>query len=148
MNPVQLHLILTHVPVLGTVFGIFLFGLALVKRSEEVKRTGALVFVLSGLIALPTYFSGDSADAFLAKAHGDIVEQHEEIAAVALGAALVLGVFSLAGLLLFRKGRIFPNWYTGLALVFAVATFAVMAFTANLGGKIRHIEIRAESGPR
>jgi NO-binding membrane sensor protein with MHYT domain len=141
MNPVQIHLVLTHVPVLGTVFGMFLFGLAMLKKSEELRRTGALVFVLSALLALPTYFSGDSADSFLASMHADITEQHEEIAVLALGAALVLGLLSLAGLLWFRKGRSFPAWFTGVSLAIALLTFAAMTWTASLGGKIRHPEI-------
>jgi hypothetical protein len=141
MNPAQIHLVFTHVPVLGTAFGIFLFSLAMLKKSEELRRTGALVFVLSGLLALPTYFSGDSADIFLSKMHAEITEQHEEIAVVALCAALVLGAISLGGLLWFRKGRRFPGWFTGVSLAFALLTFGAMAWAANLGGKIRHPEI-------
>jgi hypothetical protein len=46
----------------------------------------------------------------------------------------------VAALILYRRSAL-PRWLTMLGLVAAVG--AMMAYTANLGGQIRHSEIRA-----
>jgi hypothetical protein len=38
MNPAHLHLMLNHIPVLGTAFCMALVGWALIQKSEELKR--------------------------------------------------------------------------------------------------------------
>jgi uncharacterized membrane protein len=53
-----------------------------------------------------------------------------------------LGVLTLAALWRYRK-RELPRGVAGAALFVAVGVTAVMAYTANLGGQIRHTEIRA-----
>ena len=70
------------------------------------------------------------------------LEAHEAAAVVALIAVETLGVLALAALLLFRK-RVLPRPLVGAALVFALVTAGWMAQTANLGGRIRHAELRA-----
>jgi len=56
-----------------------------------------------------------------------------------------LGVVSLAGLLFFRRSRTIPLWFSGFALVLSLAATGAMGWTANLGGQIRHSEIRDAS---
>ena len=38
MDPAHLHLMLNHIPVLGTAFGMALIAWALFRKSEELKR--------------------------------------------------------------------------------------------------------------
>lgn len=38
MNAMHLHLLLNHVPVLGTIFGLALLVPALLRRRDELKR--------------------------------------------------------------------------------------------------------------
>ena len=73
-----------------------------------------------------------------------VIGPHEESAEASLIAALVLGVLSCAGLLIYR-GREIPRGFTLATLVLALVVTAMMAWTANLGGRIRHTEIRGEA---
>ena len=62
MNAIHVHLMLTHVPVLGTVFGLGLLLVALWRRSDEVKKVALGVFVLAALFAVPVYLTGEPAE--------------------------------------------------------------------------------------
>jgi len=138
----------THLPVLGSLFGLLLLLLALLKGDYDLKRISFWVFVLAGLAAIPTYLTGRPASKLLMKMMPgmsmDAGDQHAEIAVIALTAACLLGVVSLAGLLAFRKPKRAPTWFTALALVLALVTTATMTWTASLGGNIRHPEIHSE----
>lgn len=148
MNSAHLHLITTHVPVLGSLFGLCLLLLGVLKHSEEFKRTSLQVFFVAALFVLPTYLSGRPASEMLLKLmpgmSRDAGDQHAEVALLALVASLVLGTVSLAGLVLFRKGNRLPGWFVLLTTVLALLTSSMMGWTANLGGKVRHMEIRTE----
>jgi len=62
MNWAHIHLSLNHLPVVGIIFGVLLLLLALLRKSEELKRVSLGVFVLTALIALPVYFTGEPAE--------------------------------------------------------------------------------------
>jgi hypothetical protein len=56
----------------------------------------------------------------------------------------VTGIAALIGLIIFRRAEKLPGWVIGAALVLSLATSGLMGWTANLGGQIRHTEIRAD----
>ena len=58
---VHLHLLLNHFPTVGMIVGFGIFLLALVKKSEDLKRGGLAVLFIIALVALPTYMTGYSA---------------------------------------------------------------------------------------
>jgi uncharacterized membrane protein len=63
---------------------------------------------------------------------------------VAFAGVLIVGVAALGGLIFFRRGKPVPNWPSVIVLVLSLIVFVLMARTANLGGLIRHTEIRAD----
>jgi protein-S-isoprenylcysteine O-methyltransferase Ste14 len=146
MNPAHLHLMMTHIPVLGTAFGLGLFLVSLFRGSEESKRISLWVFFLSAVAALPTYLTGRPAGALLLKLMPgmsmDPGDQHAEVAVLALTASLVLGAVALAGLVGFRRRPALPSWFAGLSLTLALVSAATLIWTASLGGKIRHPEVQ------
>jgi uncharacterized membrane protein len=147
MNWAHVHLMLNHLPVLGTVFGAVLLAWALLRRDQTMQRAALATFALAALAAIPVYLTGEpSEDAVehLAGTAEAAIESHEEAAVIALIAVEALGAMALAALLLFR-GRAIPRPLTTAALVFALATAGWMAQTANLGGRIRHAELRANA---
>ena len=73
------------------------------------------------------------------------MERHEEAAGFGFGGVAVLGVVSLALLIFFRRGRILPIWLSTSLLVASMVVSGLMAWTANLGGQIRHSEIRTSN---
>ena len=145
MNPTHLHLLLNHAPVFGTIFGLALLAFALWRKSEELKNTALGVFVVFTLLAVPVYLTGEPAEHAVKLLPGiskPIIEKHEDAAAIAFTGIVVLGVVALAGLLLFRRTKIMPVWFSLIMLAAALIVGGLMAWTANLGGQIRHPEIR------
>lgn len=145
MNATHLHLILNHIPVLGTFFGFFLLVLAVWRKREELKKVALGIFVIAALLAVPVFLTGEPAEDSVKPLPGvlhAIVEQHEEAASVAFASLIVLGLVALAGLLLFRRGKLVPVWFGGLLIVVSMIVSGAMGWTANLGGQVRHTEIR------
>jgi uncharacterized membrane protein len=150
MNAAHLHLILNHIPVLGTAFGLTLLAWALIRRSEELKRVSLGVFIVVALFGIPTYLTGEPAEEAIEHLPGvdeHSIEEHEDAAKFAFAGVLVLGAAALGGLILFRRSRPTPAWVAILVLVLAVLVFAMMVRTANLGGLIRHPELGSDFRP-
>ena len=149
MNPAHLHLLTNHLPVLGTIFALCLLLFALFRKSDELKKVSFGIFFLVALLSIPSYVSGEPAEdqveniATVSKA---FLEQHEDAAKVAFVGVLVLGALGLVGLLRYRFSKCACNWFSPVVLVAALVVTATMMWTANLGGKIRHSEIRGGTG--
>lgn len=138
---------LNHVPVFGTAFGLGLVGWALLRRSEELKRISLGIFIIVALLAIPAYLTGEPAEELVENLPGvskSSIEQHEEAAQVAFAGVLIVGVAALGGLIFFRHDKAIPNWLAVIVLVLSLIVFTLMARTADLGGLIRHPEIRQE----
>jgi len=145
MNTVHLHLLLNHLPVVGTLIGTLLLAVALLRRSDELGRVSLGLFALLGVIALAVYLTGEPAEDAVEKlpgfSHG-VVDRHQDAALVATIVVGLVGTFALASLLFYRR-RALPRWVTVLGFGAALVASSAMAYTANLGGQIRHTEIRA-----
>jgi hypothetical protein len=147
MNWAHVHLMLSHLPVVGTIFGVLLLLLALLRKSEELKRVSLGIFVLTALLAPPVYFTGEPAEKVVEHLPGvaePLIERHENAALFALLMAGGAGAVALAGLILFRRAEKLPGWIVAVTLVLSLATSGLMGWTANLGGQIRHTEIRTD----
>lgn len=144
MNAAQLHLLTVHLPVFGSASGLVLMLLALARNSESLVRT-ALGFVVVGtLLGVPAYFSGPGAMEVaqrFAPIDEHLVEQHAIIAKVAFFASLVLAAMAIKILWDARGAETGKG--TRISLLGAMLLIAwLMAWTAHLGGAIRHPEIR------
>jgi hypothetical protein len=58
MIPVQVHLFLNHVPVVGLIFGLVFLIIGMRRSSEPTFLTGLRILVGIGLIAVPVAISG------------------------------------------------------------------------------------------
>jgi hypothetical protein len=145
MNWAHVHLLINHVPVIGVLGILLVFVYGLARKSDEVKLLGLGLFVLIALITIAVYLTGGAAENMVKNLPGvtqSSIGTHEEMALLALVLMELLGVVALGGLFLFRKSGAFPQWYIALLLVIALASAGVVGLTANLGGQIRHTEIR------
>jgi hypothetical protein len=149
MNPVHIHLLLNHVPVIGTVIGILLLGYALLRRSQDVTRASLGIFVLAALAGGAVFLTGEPAEERVENLAGismPILERHEEAALIAALLLAAVGVFALVGLIVFRRREAgIPRGFATVALILALVPAAAMGYTANLGGQIRHSEIRSDA---
>lgn len=146
MNPAHLHLLLNHVPVLGTIFGVLLLIGALVRRNHTLLRVSFVAFIVAAAVAVPVFLTGEGAEERVEGQPGvtdAVIERHEDFSKIALGGAIALGVISLgAAIQSLRTQRTSPALGL-LILVASVTVSGLMAWTANLGGEIRHTEIRS-----
>lgn len=145
MDAAHFHLMLNHVPIVGTVFGTLLLGAALLRKSQELLKASLVMFVVCAAVAVPVYLTGEPAEHLVEHLPGvtePVIEAHEEAAESAFVAILVLGIAALAALVVFRGPKDIPRWCGFASLAVALAACGLMLRTANLGGKIRHTEIR------
>ena len=146
MDLTHTHLLLNHFPTIGSIIGAGLFVLALLMKSDDLKRASLVILLGIALISIPTYMSGNGAQQAIQSLQGvskSLVETHEGAAMEALAFMQVVGAFAWLGLWQFRRLGHLPGWNAGLILVLTLVTFGLMARASNIGGEIRHAEIRA-----
>lgn len=147
MSLIHLHLLLTHVPVVGAVLGVALLLLAARRRSDELTRLGLGFFALLGAVSLVVFLTGEPAEEIAERLPGfseALTERHEEMALIATISACTFGVLAAFALAVFRR-RALPRWAAPVAVVGSLGVSALMGYTANLGGQIRHTQIRSAS---
>ncbi|MEO6694591.1 MAG: hypothetical protein ABIY50_07640 [Ignavibacteria bacterium] len=151
MNSAHLHLVLNHIPVIGSAIAIFVLILGMLKKSDDVKKVGAMILLLTALITIPVYLSGKSSEAKIEGNYEDVdeefIEAHEEFALNSFIVMDIAGAIALFALVFYRKPKIFPNYISYLILFLLIISNGMMAYTANLGGKIHHPEIREDRMP-
>jgi hypothetical protein len=149
MDLTHIHLLLNHFPTIGNIIGGGLFLLSLITKSDDLKRASLVVLLGISLIAIPTYLSGNGAQDAIKSLPGvskSMIETHEGAALAALGFMEVTGAFAWLGLWQFRRLARVPGWNLAAILVLTLVSLGLMARASNLGGEIRHAEIRAGQG--
>jgi len=132
---------------MGILFGLGWLVFGLWRRSRELQKVALVMFVVAAVLAVPLYLTGEPGVGVLKGLPGfsdRVLEQHEASAGAALAGCIVLGILGLTGHILFR-GRALRGGFAVLLLLVALLVGSLMAWTANLGGQIRHSEIRALS---
>jgi uncharacterized membrane protein len=159
VNLAHVHLLLNHLPVIGTIIGFGLFLLGLAGKSDDLKRASLVIFVGISLLTIAAYMSGNGAQERICKAAQPedpcadpavskaMIEAHESAALVAFGFMELTGALAWLGLWHFRRLRRVPRWNTSAILLFSLATLLLMANAANVGGEIRHPEISVSASP-
>ncbi|HEU0078711.1 MAG TPA: hypothetical protein VFQ76_13750 [Longimicrobiaceae bacterium] len=145
MSTVHLHLLLNHVPVIGTLIGLCLLAWAVLRKDQGLARVTLGLFAVLAVVALATVLTGEPAEEAvegLAGVSESVIERHEAAALLATIALGLLGAVSL-GVLAWFRGRPLRRPVMVLVLALALVPAGMMAWTANLGGQIRHTEIRA-----
>ena len=142
-----MHLLLNHVPTVGTIVALGVLLLGFVKRSEELTRGALALFFAIALVSLPTYMTGYAAQKALKERPGvsaELIQRHQSAALVALIVMEATGVVAWFGLWQGRKPapRV-SRWNGPIVLLLASVTLGLMASAANIGGEITHPEIMA-----
>jgi hypothetical protein len=138
-------LVLNHIPLLGLLFGAALLAYGLWRGSEDVQKASLGLLAVTGLSALAVYLTGEPAEDVvegLAGVSHDAVEAHEEWGGYALVAGIATGVLALGTLLLGWLRERLGRGAVVLTLVLALLSSGLIGYTANLGGKVSHPELR------
>lgn len=146
MNAAQIHLALNHFPLILVIVGTLVLAYSLWRRQAQLRTLSLALFVGAALAALPTYFSGEGTEAIVERMPGvtdTVIDSHEDAASVTIALVEALGLASIVGWLAMRKRDAFVKPVVAALLVFGVGTLSSIAWTAHLGGQIRHTELRA-----
>ena len=152
MNWAHIHLVLTHIPVIGigAIFAFLLVGT--IRGSREIEWVSLQMFVALALLSIAVYLTGSPASHQMRELPGisrDTIHRHSSVADFAFGALEVLGALSLGVLIKFRNTAVIPTRIISTLLALALVVLLMMIWTANLGGRIRHPEINgARAVPR
>ncbi|MFB3915830.1 MAG: hypothetical protein ACE14M_03820 [Terriglobales bacterium] len=143
MNYAHAHLVLNHIPVIGIALSFLLLVYGILQRKDDLTKAALAGFVFMALVAVPAYLTGEPAEKVV-KGHPGVasaaIEVHEDAAGIAMAGMELLGIVALA-VLLFCRRRPVPVRVGFSTLVLALMLTGVMAWTANLGGKIHHTEL-------
>lgn len=145
MNQVHLHLIITHLPVFGSILGAFVLGYGIWRKTDQTKMAAYFLFIIAAIGAGIAYLTGEGAEEVVENLPGvseNIIKQHEEFAMFALVSLIVLGISSLVAIFLTYKKSALLKGASFVTLLISLISFALVAQTGYLGGQIRHTEIR------
>ncbi|MEI8098566.1 MAG: hypothetical protein WCG74_07010 [Sediminibacterium sp.] len=144
MNQTHIHLLITHLPIFGSMIGAFVLLYGIWSSSIQTKIASYLVLIISSLGAIVSYLTGEAAEETVEEIQGitkTIIEQHADFAVFAIIGLSVLGAMSIIGLILVSLKSSYEKAVSTLILLIALVSFAIVARTGYLGGQIRHTEI-------
>jgi len=144
MNIAYYHIILCHVPLIGMAFAMLLNIWALLKKSTDIKYASLSLYVLSAIISIPVYFTGDGAEQIVKTIPGiteTLIEPHEKMALYFFIGLAIIGVISIIGLIIEKKYKILFHKIIFVVIILAFLSSFFAVKTALSGGKIRHNEI-------
>ncbi len=144
MNLAHVHLLITHLPVFGSILGAIVLAYGLFSKSNHTISASYLVLILSALGAVISYFTGESAEELVEQIPGVLkkrIHEHEEAALFALISQIALGLNALVGLIFNLKNLNKARLIAQIALFVSLFCFTVIVRVGYLGGQIRHTEI-------
>ncbi len=140
----HLHILLNHFPSVGTVIAVGLFITSYHLKSEDLKRTSLVLFLLLGLIAIPTYISGAAARWAIQGNDGisrEIITAHMDVALMSFTFLGITGCLAWLALWQERRFASTPKWNLIAVLITSLISLLYMSRTGNIGGHINHPEL-------
>jgi uncharacterized membrane protein len=145
MDSTNFHLVLTHFPVIGIMFGVVLLAYGIYTKNTLFAKAGLISFIAAALVGIPAFLSGDGAAEALKQLKTvpeDLINSHEELGEKAIWVIGALGLLSVFGFYLdYKKDKRFRTACL-VILVFSCLTFILMAYVGHSGGMIRATELK------
>jgi FtsH-binding integral membrane protein len=150
INYAHIHLIFNHIPVIGVVFTTLLLIVALARKSNELIMVALGFTILLSLATVPVYLTGPLAEGVLEDLHlpgisKERIEAHEEKAEIAFISIEFSGALAIITLIIRRYSSKLGSMMIVLILLALIISGGLVAWTADLGGKIHHQEIRSDT---
>jgi uncharacterized membrane protein len=142
----HLHLLLNHVPILGSIFVTVLFIIALFYRNVFLQKVSLWFLVAIALFTAATYATGGKTAQAVQGLPGvaeDMVRSHELFAKFGLAAMFVTGAIALGGALFYSRKPAISRFLLTIILIILLFNSALFSYIGFLGGQIMHVEIRS-----
>jgi hypothetical protein len=146
LNAAHLHLVLNHVPTLGTAVALALLLIALIRRQETLVQLGLEVLFIIAVVTMPVYVTGVAAYQHLRSGaeFSDIAARmHQDAALTGFAVTEFAGFIAWVALWQSRRIGQAGRGLVAAATVLSLIALAIMGRAATLGGEIHHPEIRA-----
>lgn len=146
MTWAHVHLAINHLPVVLVPVAAVLLGAAWLRKTTDLKNAGLVVLVAAAVSAGGAYLTGEPAESVvkdLPTVSDSAIEEHEEAAFLATVVTSVAGMLALAALVTGGRPGPSPAWIVAATFAMALLAAALLARTANLGGRVSHPEIRS-----
>jgi uncharacterized membrane protein len=135
------HVIINHLPIIGTCICALFLLMGLILKNNQIK------LISIGMIAVMTVFgfiahkTGENAEHSIQQTHEmhEAIEAHEEAAKPGFIMHNIAGILALVTLALYRKKKIF-NALATILMILCFVTVSSLGYAGYLGGKIRHSE--------
>lgn len=148
MNFAHFHLMVNHIPLLSLPMALIFLAHSIKTGQTVSGRFAYLVLVVAAATVVPVYFSGEPAEDVVENMAGvsrPMIEEHEEAAEISMVLMLLAGGTAMIGLFGPTNGRK-SKVISRAAIAVVLLAVASLGYTANLGGQIRHSELRPD-GP-
>jgi uncharacterized membrane protein len=148
MDQTHIHLLITHLPIFGSLLGTLVLGFGMWKKSNTTQLASYYLLVISAIGVVVAYVTGEGAEETLENIQGvseNVIEQHADFAVYALVALIIVGLFSMKGIYFKFTKSTFAKPVAIVTLFLALISFGLVARTGYLGGQIRHTEIASGS---
>lgn len=145
MSIPHVHIMLNHIPVIGVLFCSLLFIISVILKNIQFQRISMVLLLLVALSAIPVFLTGEPTEHVIEDiptVSEQYIEEHEKSAIASLIVMEILGGLSLLGLILSRKQNSLNGFVKNGVIIVSLAASLLFAYTAYLGGHIRHTEIR------
>lgn len=147
MSIPHVHIMLNHIPVIGVLFCGLFFIISVILKNIQFQRITSVLLILVALSAIPVFITGEPTEEIIENIPSvseHYIEEHEESALVSLIVMEILGGLSILGLIFSVKQGKIPGYAKNGIIIFSIISSALFAYTAYLGGHIRHTEIRPD----
>jgi hypothetical protein len=142
MSPAYPHLLLNHLPIGAALAATVLLAVAARRRTLEGAVYGYVAQVVTAVLAIAAFVSGNFAPPALANVAGVATEKitfHQISGLATMIVAVLLGL--LASIPLYIPAIATKRGVLIAYLVLSLGLDALLAFTASSGGAIRHTEL-------
>ena len=146
MNLAHVHLVMNHVPTIGSVAALGVLLLGYVRRNDHLKHVGLEVLFIVALLTLPVYVSGVAGYMEIRNRPDvsvDAIKLHQDVALFGFIWMMIAGFVAWIALWTWRRHGRPGRGLVPVATLLLVMSLVVMGRGANLGGEIRHPEILA-----
>lgn len=150
-TPEHLHVALNHVALIGLPVAIIPLAIALIRKDRGALLSGLLIVLICGLSIPIVMETGDGAaerlitgeaGVHLDRAATSFLLEHEKRADVAATVVYITTGLAAAGLLIMRIKPKHQYILAAVALTACIICTALLVWTAEAGGQIRHPEFR------
>lgn len=144
MNAPTIHLVFNHFPLVTTIISTLLLAYAVFIDNTSLIKTAFILNIAAFVFTVPLYFSGEGAEEVvehMGHVSHDYIHEHEEMAEKTFVFSILLALISAAAF--FNFPRRFSQWLPKIVLLCSSIAFILFAYTAHLGGRVSHPELRA-----